>query len=274
MKNLTIAFIGSGNIANSMIGGLIANGVDSKKIGASDPDETQKKLTAKKYGITVFKNNQDAAKKAVVIIFAVKPENMQIAIKKIFEIPKIENKLLLSVAAGIKIESIENWIDRPTSIVRVMPNITMVVQAGASALYANEHATNEDKKIAEYIMKSVGVTIWLDDENHMDSVTALSGSGPAYFFYLMEIMENNAVEMGLNKEDARLLTVETALGAAKMAVLSKTEPKELRQQVTSAGGTTEKAINVVVQGRLDELFRNAMDAAKERSIELSKSFED
>ena len=123
-------------------------------------------------------------------------------------------------------------------------------------------------------MKSVGVTVWLDDENHMDSVTALSGSGPAYFFYLMEIMENNAVEMGLNKEDARLLTVETALGAAKMAVLSKTEPKELRQQVTSAGGTTEKAINVFVQGRLDELFRNAMDAAKERSIELSKSFED
>ena len=115
-------------------------------------------------------------------------------------------------------------------------------------------------------MRSVGTAIWLSSEEQLDTVTALSGSGPAYFFYFMELIENRAIEMGLNKEDARLLTVETALGAAKMAVLSKTEPKELRQQVTSAGGTTEKAINVFVQGRLDELFRNAMDAAKERSI--------
>ena len=255
MENLTIAFIGSGNIASSMIGGLIANGIKPEKLIAADADKTQQQLISEKYGIRVFNVNCDAAKHA--------DENI-----------KIENKLILSVAAGVKLQSIANWLGQSSAIVRTMPNMPALIQAGASALYANEFTNDKQRNTAETIMRSVGAAIWLDAEEQMDVVTALSGSGPAYFFYFMELMEKNAIEMGLNKEDAHLLTIETALGAAKMALLSSYEPTTLRKQVSSPGGTTEQALNIFIQGKLDKLVRSAMDAAKRRSVELSESFKD
>ena len=274
MENLTIVFIGSGNIASSMIGGLIANGIKPEKLIAADADKTQQQLIAEKYGIKVFNVNYDAAKHADVIIFAVKPQVMPTVVKEIAENIKIENKLILSVAAGVKLQSIANWLGQSSAIVRTMPNMPALIQAGASALYANEFTNDKQRNTAETIMRSVGAAIWLDAEEQMDVVTALSGSGPAYFFYFMELMEKNAIEMGLNKEDAHLLTIETALGAAKMALLSSYEPTTLRKQVSSPGGTTEQALNIFIQGKLDKLVRNAMDAAKMRSVELSESFKD
>ena len=274
MKNFTVAFIGSGNIASSMIGGLIANGMDTQQLIAADPDKAQQQLIAEKYGIRVLDVNCEAAKKTDVIIFAVKPQLMQKVVKEISEKINVENRLILSVAAGVKLESIENWLGQSSSVVRVMPNMPALIQAGASALYANTQVQEKQKNIAETIMRSVGTAIWLSSEEQLDTVTALSGSGPAYFFYFMELIENRGIEMGLNKEDARLLTVETALGAAKMALLSSFNLRTLREQVTSPGGTTEQALNIFVKGKLDELVNNAMDAAKERSIEISESFED
>ena len=274
MENLTIAFIGSGNIASSMIGGLITNGINPEKLIAADSDKAQQQLIADKYGIRVYDKNYDAAKEADVIVFAVKPQIMQQVVKEISKNIEVENKLILSIAAGIKLCSIENWLGQVTAIVRVMPNMPALIQAGASALYANSATLDKQKNAAETIMRSVGVATWLDSEEQMDAVTALSGSGPAYFFYFMELMENHAIEMGLNKEDAKLLTIETALGAAKMALLSSLDLKTLRKQVTSTGGTTEKALNIFMKGKLDELVSNAMDAAKKHSIELSKSFKD
>ena len=274
MENFTVAFIGSGNIASSMIGGLIANGVKPQQLIAADPDRTQQQLVAEKYGIRVLDINYDAAKKADVIIFAVKPQQMQKVVKEISENINVENKLILSVAAGIKLQSIENWLGQSSSVVRVMPNMPALIQAGASALYANKHTQEKQKNTAETIMRSVGAAIWLNSEEQLDIVTALSGSGPAYFFYFMELIESRAIEMGLNKEDAHLLTIETALGAAKMALLSSFNLKTLREQVTSPGGTTEQALSIFIKGKLDKLVNNAMDEAKKRSIELSESFKD
>ena len=274
MENFRVAFIGSGNIASSMIGGLIANGVEPRQLVAADPDSTQQQLIAKKYGIRVFDANHDAAKDADVIVFAVKPQQMQKVVQEISENINIKNKLILSVAAGIKLQSIESWLGQPSSVIRVMPNMPALIQAGSSALYANTHVQEKQKNTAETIMRSVGTAIWLNSEDQLDTVTALSGSGPAYFFYFMELIENRAIEMGLNKEDAHLLTIETALGAAKMALLSSSNLKTLREQVTSPGGTTEQALNIFIKGKLDELVNSAMDAAKKRSVELSKSFKD
>ena len=274
MKNLTIAFIGGGNIADSIIGGLISSGVPLTNIIAADPDIERQQSLSERHGIEVFEKNHDAIKKAGVIVFAVKPEIMPVAIKEIFENTIVKNKIILSVVAGIKIKSIENWVKESFSIIRIMPNTPASIRSGVTALYANKNTSDKEKAMAEKIMSSVGKTIWLYKEDQMDSVTALSGSGPAYFFYFMELMENHAIEMGLKKEDAHLLTIETALGAAKMAVLSNAELKELRLQVTSPSGTTEKAINTFVKGKLHKLLRDAMDAAKKRSVELSESFKD
>ena len=274
MENFKVAFIGSGNIASSMIGGLIANGVEPQQLVAADSDSTQQQLIAEKYGIRVFDVNYDAAKDADVIVFAVKPGQMQKVVQEVSENINIKNKLILSVAAGIKLQSIENWLGQPSSVIRVMPNMPALIQAGSSALYANTHVQEKQKNTAETIMRSVGTAIWLNSEDQLDTVTALSGSGPAYFFYFMELIESRAIEMGLDKEDAHLLTIETALGAAKMALLSSSNLKTLREQVTSPGGTTEEALNIFIKGKLDRLINSAMDAAKKRSIELSKSFKD
>ena len=269
MENFRVAFIGSGNIASSMIGGLIANGMEPRQLVAADPDSTQQQLIAKKYGIRVFDANHDAAKDADVIVFAVKPQQMQKVVQEISENINIKNKLILSVVAGIKLQSIESWLGQPSSVIRVMPNMPALIQAGSSALYANTHVQEKQKNTAETIMRSVGTAIWLNSEDQLDTVTALSGSGPAYFFYFMELIESRAIEMGLDKEDAHLLTIETALGAARLALESNEGPGELREQVTSPRGTTEAAIAMLDSENASKIFEQAVSAAGDRSRELA-----
>ena len=272
MEKCTIAFIGCGNMSRSLIGGLIANGVNTKHLLASDPDNDQRHGVSEQFGISTLANNNDAIVDADVIVLAVKPQIMHAVVSELAGSIKGRSKLIISIAAGVRLTSISEWLGEQSAVIRVMPNTPALIQAGAAALFANEHTSDTQKNTAEAMMRSVGTAIWLDAEDQMDTVTALSGSGPAYFFYFMEAMENAATAMGLNNDQARLLTIETALGAAKMALLSASDPAELRKQVTSPGGTTEQALNTFMQGKLEQLIHDAMEAAKQRSIELSQSF--
>ena len=272
MEDSTIAFIGCGNMARSLIGGLIANGTAPENLSASDPDEGQRHAISDQYAVKTDANNNTIINSADVIVLAIKPQMMSVVMHDIADALKDTNKLLISIASGIKLDSIRNWLRTDMALVRVMPNTPSLIQAGAAALFANQHANETQRNIAEAMMRSVGTAIWLDNEEQMDSVTALSGSGPAYFFYMMEAMEKAAEKMGLNKEQSRLLTIETAVGAAKMALLSPSDPEALRQQVTSPGGTTEQALNIFMQNQFEELIDKAMTAAKQRSEELSEEF--
>ncbi len=272
MENCTITFIGCGNMSRSLIGGLIANGIKPEKLIATDPDNNQRNAITEQFEISTFADNKEAVANADVILLAVKPQVMHGVVNDIAESIKGTNKLIISIAAGVRLDSIISWLGEQAAVVRVMPNTPALIQAGAAAIVANEHTTDVQKNIAEAMMRSVGTAIWLDSEEQMDAVTALSGSGPAYFFYFMEAMEKAAIEMGLKEEQARLLTIETAVGASKMALMSSSDPAELRKQVTSPGGTTEQALNTFMQNNMEALVEKAMQAAKQRSIELSKEF--
>ena len=258
-------------MSRSLIGGLIANGVKTERLLATDPDAGQRQNITQQFGIRTLADNNEAVANADVIVLAVKPQVMHKVVSDLAEAIQDRPRLVISIAAGIRLDALTEWLGKPGAVVRVMPNTPALIQAGAAALFANKQTTDVQKNTAEAMMRSVGTAIWVDSEELMDTVTALSGSGPAYYFYFMEAMEKAAVSMGLNNEQARLLTIETALGAAKMALLSDSDLAELRQQVTSPGGTTEQALNVFKEGKLEELVYAAMNAAKQRSEELSQS---
>ncbi|MEK7734411.1 MAG: pyrroline-5-carboxylate reductase, partial [Pseudomonadota bacterium] len=178
----------------------------------------------------------------------------------------------VSVAAGVRIGDLERWLGGNLPVVRVMPNTPALIGSGASGLFANDRVTNEQRDRAEAIARAVGVTVWVSSEAQLDVVTALSGSGPAYFFLVMEALEEAAIARGLPREQARLLALETAFGAAKMALEGADEPQRLRRQVTSPGGTTEAAVKVLEDGGLRKLFAEALVAAERRAGELGDLF--
>ncbi len=270
--NQNIAFIGCGNMTRSLIGGLIANGMDCKQLAAADPNLEQRRLITDQFGVQTDVDNRVISTDADVIVLAVKPQIMREVIHDLANLIQTKPILLISIAAGIRLASIRQWLNFDTAIVRIMPNTPALIQAGVAALFANTQTSDPQKNIAERMMHSVGATLWLDDEALMDSVTALSGSGPAYFFYMMELIEKTGTDLGLSKQQARQLTIETALGAAKMATSSELDLATLRKQVTSPGGTTEQALKVLSEGKFDRLIEKAMTAAMQRAIELSKKF--
>jgi len=271
MKNTRITFIGCGNMGRSLIGGLIASGYPVNKLCGADNDPGQRELTATQYGIEVLENNQQAIKGADVVVMAVKPQMMEHTISGLRETLADEQPLLISIAAGIRLQDLARWAGENIAIVRVMPNTPALIRTGAAALCANRNVSRAQRNTAEAIIRSVGIAIWLNDESLMDTVTALSGSGPAYYFLVMEVMEKAAVRLGLSPEHARILTLQTAFGAAKMALESNHDPAILRKQVTSPGGTTEQALNILNNGGLEELFNKALQAARDRSIELARN---
>lgn len=273
MENCRFAFIGCGNMARSLIGGLIANNFDKTHLIAADPDAGQRQKMKDLFDIETLADNKAAIDKSDVIVLAVKPQSMHAAIEDIGDKLRQQGKLIITIAAGIRLATLSKWLDTDIAIVRVMPNTPALIQAGAAALFANESTTEEQKNIAESMLRSVGTAVWLENEEQMDTVTALSGSGPAYFFYIMEAMENAAQELGLDEELARLLTIETAFGAAKMAMLSAHDPATLRKDVTSPGGTTESALQLFDQHKLDAILTQAMTAAKQRAIALSEELD-
>ena len=270
MSDSNIAFIGGGNMARSLIGGLVTAGTPSRTISVSEPQPELRNNLQKDFGINVHADNISAATGAHVIVLAVKPQVLQEVVVPLGSLVAEHQPLLVSVAAGITAPSIERWAGDQPALVRVMPNTPALVGAGISTLYANENVDEDQRKLAETIMSAVGKTVWIKDESLMDTVTAVSGSGPAYFFYVMQAINDAALNNGLDAETARLLTLETALGAARLALESAEDPGTLQKRVTSPGGTTEAAINVLESSGVRDAFQNAVSAARARGSELAK----
>ena len=272
MKDVNIAFIGGGNMARSLIGGLLDDGMPAERIWVADPNESVLRSLCDHFVIHVTTDNNEAILKARVIILAIKPQLAKAVVRELA--PSIQNHrpLVISIAAGIREADLRSWLSEDAAIVRTMPNTPALVRSGATALFANSAVSKEQRNLAESILRAVGMTLWVDDESLMDAVTALSGSGPAYFFLIMEALENAGEHMGLPRKTARLLTLQTAFGAAKMALESNEDLAVLRQRVTSPGGTTEQAIKVLQQYKLDAVFDEALSAAHQRAVELAEIF--
>jgi pyrroline-5-carboxylate reductase len=268
MKDSVISFIGGGNMARSLVGGLISNGVNPTQIRVADVVPTPP-ATAH-YPIQVFTDNIQAIQDAQVIVLAVKPQIMQTVAAELRSHLPDPAPLFISIAAGIRLDDLSRWLGNNVPLVRVMPNTPALVRSGASALFANTQVSESQKELAENILRAVGLTVWLKDESLMDLVTALSGSGPAYFFLIMELLEKAAVDLGLPQDQASLLSIQTAFGAAKMALESNEDVSILRNRVTSKGGTTEQAIKTLYEGGLEMLLKQTLIAARDRSIQLAE----
>lgn len=267
MSTPRIAFIGAGNMAASLIGGLRAQGVPADHIRASDPGAEQRARIAAEHGIEVVENNADAVRGADVVVLATKPQVMKVVCEALA--PSLSaGQLVVSIAAGIPCASLARWLG-VDSIVRCMPNTPALLGEGASGLYATAAVSDEQRRQAEQLLQAVGIALWLDEEKQIDAVTAVSGSGPAYFFLLMEAMTAAGEKLGLSPEVAARLTLQTALGAARMAVGSDVGPAELRRRVTSPNGTTEAAIKSFQGNGFESLVEQALGAADRRSAELA-----
>ncbi|MDM8558326.1 pyrroline-5-carboxylate reductase, partial [Candidatus Parabeggiatoa sp. HSG14] len=250
---------------------LIEMGVATENLRVADPEP---KPLAAQFPIQCYTDNLQAINGAHVVVLAVKPQVLPEVAKSISTTMATSKPLIISIAAGIRMEELVRWLDIEQSlpIVRVMPNTPALVRSGASVLFSGQHVNDIQRELAENILRAVGLTLWLEDELQMDAVTALSGSGPAYFFLMMEVLEKAGIGLGLSQENARLLTLQTAFGAAKMALESQEDAATLRARVTSKGGTTEQAINTLQSGGLQALFDQALQAAQQRAISLAKQF--
>jgi pyrroline-5-carboxylate reductase len=268
VKDNVITFIGGGNMARSLIGGLIADGASARNLRVSDVDAAQLDRLRAQFGVATFSGNVDAVGDARVVVFAVKPQVVRSVALELGSVLERSRPLVVSIVAGLREADLQRWLGYDAAIVRAMPNTPALVQSGASVLHANARVSDAQRALAESILRAVGLTLWLDDEHHMDAVTALSGSGPAYFFLVMELMEQAGVQLGLPAQSARLLTLQTAFGAAKMALESPEDAATLRRRVTSPGGTTEQALKVFEQNNLARTFADALAAAQRRAREL------
>jgi pyrroline-5-carboxylate reductase len=261
-----IAFIGAGNMASSLINGLIASGRQPANISASDPaaDQLDKLHTL---GVVTCATNDDAVRGAELVVLAVKPQVLQAVLADLTELGC--DQLIVSIAAGVPISSLQSWTRHDQAIVRCMPNTPALLGAGITALFANEQVTDDQRALAEAVLGAAGKTLWVQAEALLDAVTAVSGSGPAYFFYLMEAMIEAGVALGLDERTAKTLTIETAYGAALMAREGTAPPARLRANVTSPGGTTERALSILEAADSRGIINAALAGAAERSRELA-----
>jgi pyrroline-5-carboxylate reductase len=272
MTDGIISFIGGGNMATSLIGGLVADGRDPASIYVADIDTAKLEALADAYRVQTSTDNEEAVSLASTVVFAVKPQMMASVVQGVAVPGKAHRPLFVSIAAGVRESDILRWIGFDAAIVRSMPNTPALVGSGATALYANPFVSQGQRSLAESVLRAVGLTLWVDHENLLDVVTAVSGSGPAYYFLLMEYMERTGISMGLSKDNARTLTIQTAFGAAKMALESSDSPATLRTRVASPGGTTERALDTLMAGGMEHLIHGAMEAARDRAVELGHEF--
>jgi pyrroline-5-carboxylate reductase len=268
MNKKTIALIGAGNMGSSLLAGLIKNGFSPEELRVCDPDVDKLQLLHREYNVFTTTHHEEVVKEADIVILAVKPHIMRTVLESIASIVQQKKSCLISVAAGIPEKNIQSWVGGNIAIIRCMPNTPALIGAGASALYANTFVNKNQHDYAETILRAVGMVVWVNDETEMDAVTALSGSGPAYFFLVIETLQAIGEELGLSKDISRLLTLQTAYGAACMALDSTESVSELRRRVTSPGGTTEAAIQVFIDEKLPDIFKKALKAAHSRSKEL------
>lgn len=257
-------------MATSLVGGLIADGVAPDSLWVADPAPARRSDLLSRFKVHTTPDNIEAISHGDTVVLVVKPHVMPSVVVELASVIRERESLLVSIAAGIRQSHILSWLGTDAPIVRAMPNTPALVGSGASALFANPFVTHEQRSLAESILRAVGITLWVDDERLLDTVTAVSGSGPAYFFLLMELITKAGEELGLSTEAARLLTQQTALGAARMALESSSDPSALRARVTSPGGTTERAIACLTDGGIEELITKAVKAAHARSVELGE----
>lgn len=266
--NQPIAFIGAGNMARSLISGLIAAGTDPASIRASDPVAEQR-AAAEQLGVVSFDDNDRAVAGAALVVLAVKPQAMA-GVVAALELDA--QPLVISIAAGVPLHALKGWLPAGTPIVRCMPNTPALLGAGITGMYAPPGVGASHRAAAEAVLGAAGKTLWVPEEALLDAVTAVSGSGPAYFFYLMEAMIEAGVSLGLDRDSARLLTLETAFGAARMAREGSDSPARLRANVTSPGGTTERALSILDAAGARGTVAKAVAGAAQRARELAEEF--
>lgn len=268
MPKHNITFIGGGNMAASLIGGLVANGKAPDEICVSDIDPEKCRMAENRFGVRTCSDNATAVADADIVVLAVKPQVMVPVIDSLCDAARMRSPLMVSVAAGVRAADIVRWLGYPAAVVRTMPNTPALVGAGATALFANDQVTPEQRTSAQTILDAVGISVWVESETQLDAVTALSGSGPAYYFLLMELMQTAGEKLGLDPDTARQLTLQTALGAARIANEGEDPPGTLREKVTSPNGTTEQALLYFQNNGMAELVTGALQAAHDRSVEL------
>ena len=266
-----IGFIGGGNMGQAIVRGLIQAGHPPQLLSVADPDSSrQEELRDLHAELFISPDNFVVAEQADALILAVKPQIMQTVANQLARSERPADQLIVSIAAGTTLKSLHAWFGSETPVVRIMPNQPAVIGAGTSVLTASASVNELQRGLAGYIGASIGTAVWLENESLMDAATAVSGSGPAYFYLLMELIENSAIKFGFSKEVASKLTVTTALGAARLADTVGSPLVDLRRQVTSPGGTTAAAFDVLEDAEIRDIFHRALEAARNRSAELGE----
>ncbi|HEY8354378.1 MAG TPA: pyrroline-5-carboxylate reductase [Methylophilaceae bacterium] len=260
-----ICFVGGGNMARALIGGMLLQNFPPERIHVIESDGDKRAALQKEYAVQASDQLPNAADSDIIVL-AVKPQQLRDV--AIFLGSLLKHQLLISIAAGVRISDLSRWLGGYRTIVRVMPNTPAQIRLGVSALYANRVVSEAQRRLAETLLQAVGHTLWLDDESQMDAVTAISGSGPAYVFYLMEALQEAAEQLGFTQEQARMLSLQTFAGASQLALHSSNSPAELRQQVTSKGGTTERALESLEASGVRQALVAAAQATAQRSKEL------
>lgn len=268
LKDKKITFIGAGNMANAIVGGLVQKGYSAGNITASAPSETHLQQIQDAWGVLTDADNLNAARQADIIVLSVKPQILKSVCEELSGVLTHQH-LIISIAAGIELDSLERWLGPGLAIVRCMPNTPAQVLKGASGLIANTQVTAEQKALSSELFAGIGLVEWLADEQQMHAITALSGSGPAYIFMMIEAMEAAAIKQGIEASSARKLAAQTVLGAAQMVLDTGVAPGQLKRNVMSPGGTTERAIKVFEEQNLIAIVEQAMQAAADRSRELA-----
>lgn len=265
-----VAFIGAGNMNKAVIIGLINSGAKPSDVIVSNPSPEKRVVLSKEHGILHCADNIEAASFADTIVLGVKPHLIEQVCRDIAEQIDVSNKCFISVAAGTTIAQIQQALSNKGAVIRTMPNTPSQLGFGVSGIYADDKASTEQKAVADKLMKSVGIVKWLSNEADIDNIIAVSGSGPAYFFLFMESMAAEAERLGFSEQESRQLVQQTALGAAQMVVENDISIAQLRENVTSKGGTTQAALNTFTEGGLPELVSKAMGSAIARAKEMAK----
>ena len=270
--NYSAAFIGGGNMGGALIRGLIAKGMPADRISVGEAVQARRIALADEFGVHVSADNREIVEGADLVVLAVKPQDMATTVRVLAPGLARRRPLVLSIAAGIRVADIQGWCGPGIAVVRAMPNRPALNNAGASALYAAAGLTPEQRKHAEDALGAVGTAVWVNEEDALDVVTALSGSGPAYFFLLAELMTDAAVHLGLARESAQELAIQTLFGSGRMARDSDGDLARLRAEVTSKGGTTEAALRVFDSSNLRGIVAAALQAATDRGREMAQAF--
>ena len=270
MINTKVGLIGGGNMGRAIAGGLLRGGMHATNLMVAEPLPEQCDLLRKElYGIMVTEENETVAAAAETLLFSVKPQILKPVCEKLTEVVQHSRPLIMSIAAGPRIDDIDQWLGGGLSVVRVMPNQPALIDQGISALFANQQTDESGRDMAEKIMTAVGRVVWLDSESKMDAVTAVSGTGPSYFYLLIDCMIEAAIKAGIDPETARTLAVETARGATSLAAAESESMSSLIERVRSPGGTTTAAFELLDAADVRGIFAAAINAAERRAAELA-----